>query len=144
MSHQSIVYKNSLHKSSCKLRDFENFLYSGKSVKIDMDQALEVQTQKVSRNSALSAYESNGIEVEIFLEKNPPNSGFSIESHVSIVAPIELKMTSFQAYFALLKAYCAINVLLLPKAFKNGGYLLSPIALFLACFFECTCAIKLS
>lgn len=35
-------------------------------------------------------------------------------------------------------------MLLLPKAFKNGGYLLSPIALSLACLFECTCAIKLS
>ena len=53
-------------------------------------------------------------------------------------------MNSFQAYFALLKAYCAINVLLLPKAFKNGGYVLSPIALIISCTFEGTCAIKLS
>mmetsp|Transcript_32233 Transcript_32233/g.49316 ORF Transcript_32233/g.49316 Transcript_32233/m.49316 type:complete len:157 (+) Transcript_32233:722-1192(+) len=53
-------------------------------------------------------------------------------------------MNSLQAYFALLKAYCAINVLLLPKAFKNGGYLLSPIALIISCTFEGTCAVKLS
>lgn len=54
------------------------------------------------------------------------------------------RMSSGQAYFALLKAYCAINVLLLPKSFRNGGYVLSPIALITSCFFECTCAIKLS
>lgn len=54
------------------------------------------------------------------------------------------KMNVIQAYFGLIKAYCAINVLLLPKAFKNGGWLLSPIALTVACIFEATCAIKLA
>lgn len=54
------------------------------------------------------------------------------------------KMNVVQAYFGLIKAYCAINVLLLPKAFKNGGWLLSPIALIIACGFEATCAIKLA
>lgn len=53
-------------------------------------------------------------------------------------------MNMFQAYFALLKAYCAINILLLPKSFRNGGYVLSPITLICACIFEGTCAIKLS
>ena len=43
-----------------------------------------------------------------------------------------------------MKAYCAINLLLLPKSFKNGGYILSPIALIISCTFEATCAIKLS
>ena len=54
------------------------------------------------------------------------------------------KMDMGQAYFALIKAYCAINVLLLPKAFKNGGWLLSPLSLMVACVFEATCAIKLA
>ena len=54
------------------------------------------------------------------------------------------KMTPLQAYFALLKAYCAINVLLLPKAVRNGGYALSPAALAISCCFEGTCAVKLS
>jgi len=54
------------------------------------------------------------------------------------------KMTPFQAYFALIKAYCAINILLLPKGFRNGGYVLSPIALIVSCFFETLCAIKLA
>lgn len=54
------------------------------------------------------------------------------------------KMNMGQAYFALIKAYCAINVLLLPKAFKNGGWLLSPPSLMVACIFESACAIKLA
>ena len=39
------------------------------------------------------------------------------------------KMSNLEAYLTLLKSYCAINVLLTPKAFRNGGYLLSPCAL---------------
>ena len=53
-------------------------------------------------------------------------------------------MNRIQTFFALLKRYCAINVLLTPKSFVNGGFLLSPIALILACFFQTICAIKLS
>jgi amino acid permease len=53
-------------------------------------------------------------------------------------------MNNFKTFFAVIKAYCAINVLMLPMQFMNGGYLLSPIMLVIACFFECLCAIKLS
>jgi hypothetical protein len=53
-------------------------------------------------------------------------------------------MNSLEAYFALLKAYCTINVFLLPKAFRNGGYALSPLVLMVASTLEATCAIKLS
>ena len=35
-------------------------------------------------------------------------------------------------------------MLLLPKAFANGGYLLSPAAVFVAVFFETLCAVRLS
>lgn len=45
------------------------------------------------------------------------------------------KMSRMQTFFAMLKSYCAINVLLTPKSFENGGYLLSPIALVFACIF---------
>lgn len=54
------------------------------------------------------------------------------------------KMTDVQAFFATCKCYCAINVLLTPKAFKNGGYLLSPVALIIAAVLQCMCAIKLT
>ena len=46
--------------------------------------------------------------------------------------------------FAVMKAYCAINVLLLPCAFANGGYLLSPIAMVVAVCFESLCAARLT
>ena len=49
-----------------------------------------------------------------------------------------------EAYLTLIKSYCAINVLLTPKAFKNGGYLLSPIALVMSAIFQCMCAVKLT
>ena len=53
------------------------------------------------------------------------------------------KMGTITTFFAVLKAYCAINVLLLPCSFASGGYLLSPFAMFIACFFEGMCAYKL-
>ena len=54
------------------------------------------------------------------------------------------KMGTVQTFFAVLKAYCAINVLLLPRSFANGGYLLSPCAMLVAVFFEGLCAARLS
>lgn len=45
------------------------------------------------------------------------------------------KMSRMQTFFAMLKCYCAINVLLTPKSFANGGFLLSPIVLVIACIF---------
>ena len=53
-------------------------------------------------------------------------------------------MGACETYFAVIKSYCAINVLLLPKAFKNGGFVLSPAAMFVAVFFETLCAVRLS
>ena len=53
-------------------------------------------------------------------------------------------MNRVQTFFAICKNYCAINVLLIPKSFSNGGYLLSPIALIISCFLQATCAIKLT
>ena len=35
-----------------------------------------------------------------------------------------------------MKAYCAINVLLLPNAFAEGGYILSPCAMVFALIFQ--------
>mmetsp|Transcript_41783 Transcript_41783/g.63812 ORF Transcript_41783/g.63812 Transcript_41783/m.63812 type:complete len:148 (+) Transcript_41783:617-1060(+) len=54
------------------------------------------------------------------------------------------KMTKVQSFFATCKSYCAINVLLIPKAFQNGGYILSPIALVISGFLQLLCAIKLT
>jgi len=46
------------------------------------------------------------------------------------------KMGTIQTIFSIVKAYTGISVLLLPIAFKNGGFALSPIALFTAVLFE--------
>ena len=54
------------------------------------------------------------------------------------------KMGCFETYIAMIKAYCAINVLLLPKAFANGGFILSPTALLVATIFEALCAVRLA
>lgn len=54
------------------------------------------------------------------------------------------KMNSYQTFFAVIKAYCAINVLLLPRSFANGGYMLSPASMLFACFFETLCAVRLT
>ena len=45
-------------------------------------------------------------------------------------------MDNLRTYFALVKAYMAINILLTPRSFVNGGYLLSPFALIIACAIE--------
>jgi amino acid permease len=42
------------------------------------------------------------------------------------------------------KGYTTINIFLLPIGFMNGGWLFSPIALIVSCFFETLGAIKLS
>ena len=52
-------------------------------------------------------------------------------------------MTWFQTYVALVKGYVGACVLFTPKAFANGGYLFSPIALFLSGFFTTICALRL-
>ena len=53
-------------------------------------------------------------------------------------------MGTLATFFAILKAYCAINVLLLPISFVNGGFILSPLMMIFACFFETLCAVRLS
>ena len=54
------------------------------------------------------------------------------------------KMDRCQTFFALCKSYCSINVLLIPKSFHNGGYLLSPIAIVIGGLLQAICAVKLS
>lgn len=44
---------------------------------------------------------------------------------------------------ALCKGYCSINIMILPKQFDNGGWLLSIISINVACCFVLHCALKL-
>ena len=45
-------------------------------------------------------------------------------------------MGNLSTFFAIVKAYMAINILLTPRSFVNGGYLLSPFALLIAFLIE--------
>ena len=36
------------------------------------------------------------------------------------------KLSPFESYIAVLKGYCVLSILLLPKAFYDGGWLISP------------------
>ena len=53
------------------------------------------------------------------------------------------KMDNIRTFFALVKSYMAINILLTPRSLVNGGYILSPFALIIACSIECFGSIRL-
>jgi Transmembrane amino acid transporter protein len=53
------------------------------------------------------------------------------------------KLGPVATFLALIKGYCAIVVLILPKSFVNGGYVFSPIILMASCALTTYCAIKL-
>jgi len=53
------------------------------------------------------------------------------------------KMTAFETYVALIKGYCALMILVLPKSFTHGGYVFSPICLLLSATIQVVAGIKL-
>lgn len=53
------------------------------------------------------------------------------------------KIGPIKTFFALLKGYCAIVILIIPKAFQNGGYLFSAITLLISCMLTTICTLKL-
>lgn len=52
-------------------------------------------------------------------------------------------MGDFEIFVAIIKGYCAINILILPKQFENGGWLVGILAVNFACMFVMMCALKL-
>ena len=46
------------------------------------------------------------------------------------------KMSNFKAWFAIVKCYMAISILITPRSFVNGGYLMSPFALIIVTCIE--------
>ena len=50
------------------------------------------------------------------------------------------KLSPFEVYIALIKGYCVILVLILPKAFVVGGYMTSAILMFLSGIIAAVCA----
>ena len=65
--------------------------------------------------------------------------GLSVDTQVKMID----KLSPLQTFLALVKGYCAIVILLIPKAFMNGGYVFSPVVLLLSAILTGTCAIKL-
>jgi len=53
------------------------------------------------------------------------------------------KLNAFETYVALIKGYCALMILVLPKSFESGGYLFSPIVLVLSALVQMISATKL-
>ena len=53
------------------------------------------------------------------------------------------KVGKLKTFIALIKGYCAIVILIIPKSFINGGYLFSPITLAISAMITTYCALKL-
>ena len=53
------------------------------------------------------------------------------------------KIGPWKTFLALIKGYCAIIILILPKSFVSGGYLMSPLILIISSFLTTICALKL-
>jgi uncharacterized membrane protein YkvI len=52
-------------------------------------------------------------------------------------------MTAFETYIAIIKGYCGPSLLYVTKAFSNGGFLWSAMALIISGVITITCALKL-
>lgn len=53
------------------------------------------------------------------------------------------KLSNFETYIALIKGYCVLSVLLIPKAFSNGGWGISAIFLVTSGYFSLMACLKL-
>ena len=56
---------------------------------------------------------------------------------------VKKKFTPAETYFSLLKGYCAIAILIMPKAFVNGGWAASAALELASCLITTVCAAKL-
>lgn len=53
------------------------------------------------------------------------------------------KLGPMATFLALVKGYCAIVILIVPKSFANGGYIFSPLAMLISYVLTTVCALKL-
>ena len=53
------------------------------------------------------------------------------------------KMNAFETYIAVIKGYYALMILVLPRAFVRGGYVLAPVVLGISGALQAYCALKL-
>jgi len=57
--------------------------------------------------------------------------------------PPAKKLSAWQTYVFLMKAYCGVSLLFFPKAFQNGGYLFSGLMETASAFLTTVCVMKL-
>ena len=60
-----------------------------------------------------------------------------------LIHQVQPKMNDFQVFVAICKAYCAVNIMVLPKNFENGGWLVGVLSLNLGCILVGYHALKL-
>lgn len=53
------------------------------------------------------------------------------------------KLSAFETYVALIKGYCALMILVLPKSFTTGGYVFSPLCLLASATLQVFAGLKL-
>ena len=63
--------------------------------------------------------------------------------HEQEINQVKQKMSPKETYVALLKGYCAITILMMPKAFLNGGWAASAAMQIGSAVITTVCAIKL-
>ena len=56
----------------------------------------------------------------------------------------EARLTPFGTFITLIKGYCCLTLLLVPKAYSNGGYIFSPCAQITSFIITSVCSIKLA
>ena len=75
--------------------------------KLDLDETFTHQIRLMQRNS---------------MKKLPTMIGGDKDSN-------KPKMSAAQSFISILKAYCSLMILILPRSFARGGYVLSPLAM---------------
>ena len=66
-----------------------------------------------------------------------------LEEVMTNASVIHRKMTNFESFAACCKGYCAINILILPKQFDNGGWLVGTVSILMGGLLVLICAQKL-
>ncbi len=52
-------------------------------------------------------------------------------------------MNAFETYIALIKGYCALMILVLPRSFQRGGYVASVVIMLVSAYIQYISALKL-
>ena len=71
------------------------------------------------------------------------NQSFFFKFEQEEVDVKKAKMNAFETYVAIIKGYCALMILVLPRSFQNGGYAMSVAVMGVSAYIQYICALKL-